>query len=280
MPFSCGKLVYKTFADRLPLAGSEHVLDFGCGMGTVAYYVMKRLPKGQLTCIDISERWLNTCRKTLNKYRNVSFIKSDFPELVDSSFNVVYCHFILHDISKSELEKVISVLTKSIKSGGTFIFREPLNETEKLNIIKRLVEENDLSLKNSRITDIPLMGSALTKYLKEHFSQEKIYLIGESWGSALGIFLIDKYPESYHGFIGTAQMVDFAETERMDYRKVMEIAEAKGDTAIIEQLKKNGLPPYYGKSATGKVTIKNLEDRNKQAAKIYLDSIDNIKNHL
>ena len=35
-----------------------------------------------------------------------------------------------------------------------------------------------------------------------------------------------------------------------------------------------------GKSATGKVTIKNLEDRNKQAAKIYLDSIDNIKNHL
>lgn len=86
-------------------------------------------------------------------------------------------------------------------------------------------------------------GYALTKYLKERFSQEKIYLIGESWGSALGIFLIDKYPESYHGFIGTAQMIDFAETKRMDYRKVMEIAGAKGDTAIIEQLKKNGLPP-------------------------------------
>lgn len=164
----CGKSVYKTFADRLSLAGSEQVIDFGCGMGTVAYYVMKRLPKGHLTCIDVSERWLNVCRKTLGKYRNVSFIKSDFPELVDSSFNVVYCHFILHDISESELEKVIPVLAKSIKSSGTFIFREPLNETEKLSTIKRLIEENGLSLKNSRITDIPLMGNALESIYIKH----------------------------------------------------------------------------------------------------------------
>ena len=53
-------------------------------------------------------------------------------------------------------------------------------------------------------------GYALTEYLKERFSKEKIYLMGESWGSALGIFLIAQYPESYHAFIGTGQMVDFA----------------------------------------------------------------------
>jgi len=35
-------------------------------------------------------------------------------------------------------------------------------------------------------------GHALTEYLKERFSQEKIYLMGESWGSALGIFLVDR----------------------------------------------------------------------------------------
>ena len=57
-------------------------------------------------------------------------------------------------------------------------------------------------------------GHALTGYLKERFSQEKIYLVGESWGSALGVFLVDKYPESYHALIGTGQMVDFVETER------------------------------------------------------------------
>lgn len=98
-------------------------------------------------------------------------------------------------------------------------------------------------------------GHALTEYLKARFSKEKIYLVGESWGSALGIFLIDKYPESYHAFIGTGQMIDFAETERMDYAKAMEIAEEKGDTALIKKLKANGEPPYYGKDVTWKSAV-------------------------
>ena len=67
-------------------------------------------------------------------------------------------------------------------------------------------------------------GHALTEYLKERFSQEKIYLVGESWGSALGIFLAYKYPQSYHALIGPGQMIDFAETERMVYAKALEIA--------------------------------------------------------
>ena len=98
-------------------------------------------------------------------------------------------------------------------------------------------------------------GYALTEYLKERFSQEKIFLMGESWGSALGIFLVDKYPDSYHGLIGTGQMVDFAETERMDYAKALEIAESENDAALIKKLKANGEPPYYGKTVTMKSAV-------------------------
>ncbi|HHY78029.1 MAG TPA: alpha/beta hydrolase [Clostridiales bacterium] len=98
-------------------------------------------------------------------------------------------------------------------------------------------------------------GHALTEYLKERFSQKKIYLVGESWGSALGIFLAHKYPESYHAFIGTGQMIDFAETERMDYAKAMEIAQSKGDIALIKRLIANGEPPYYGNDVTWKSAV-------------------------
>lgn len=98
-------------------------------------------------------------------------------------------------------------------------------------------------------------GCALTDYLKQRFSQEKIYLMGESWGSALGIFLIANDPGSYHGFIGTGQMIDFAETERMDYAKAMEIAEKNGETLLIKQLRANGEPPYYGKKVTWKSAL-------------------------
>jgi len=166
--FLCGKSVYKAFADRLPLKGGERVLDFGCGMGTVAYYAAKKLSHGHLTCLDISERWLNACRKTLRSYGNITFMQCESPVLTNESFDVVYCHFVLHDISDSELERVIPALAKSLKPGGMFVFREPLNETEKIRAIKRLIEQNRLFPKDSRITDIPMMGNALESvYFKE-----------------------------------------------------------------------------------------------------------------
>jgi ubiquinone/menaquinone biosynthesis C-methylase UbiE len=163
----CGRSVYQAFADRLPLDGGERVLDFGCGMGTVAYYVAKKLPHGLLTCLDISERWLNACRKTLRSYGNITFLQESML-LANESFDVVYCHFVLHDIPESELERVITALARSIKPGGVLVFREPLNETKKLSVIKRLVEQNMLCHKDSRITDVPIMGNAFESvYIKQ-----------------------------------------------------------------------------------------------------------------
>ncbi len=162
-----GKSIYKGFADRLPLEGYERVLDFGCGMGTVAYYIVKRLNDGTLTCLDISKRWLLACCKTLRNYKNVTFLLAPYTILANETFDIVYCHFVLHDILDEELETVVSTLVKSLKSGGSLQFREPLNQVAKLNRIKHLMNKNQLTLKESRITDIPLLGNALeSRYIK------------------------------------------------------------------------------------------------------------------
>ena len=161
-----GKKVYKSFSDRLPLEGAKEVLDFGCGMGTVAYYTLKRLESGRLTCLDISERWLKACRKTLRDFPDVSFI-NDRAALENDCFDIIYCHFVLHDIQESELEEAIPDLVRALKCGGVLVFREPLNEVQKLVTIKRLLSENGLILKDSRITDVPLMGNSLESvYMK------------------------------------------------------------------------------------------------------------------
>jgi pimeloyl-ACP methyl ester carboxylesterase len=96
-------------------------------------------------------------------------------------------------------------------------------------------------------------GIALTKYLCEYLGQEKITLLGESWGSALGIFLVDRAPELYHRLIGTGQMISFLDTELMNYDSAMQLARDNGDTKTIETLEANGKPPYYGKDVTWKI---------------------------
>jgi pimeloyl-ACP methyl ester carboxylesterase len=92
----------------------------------------------------------------------------------------------------------------------------------------------------------------LTKYLCSRFNQEKIYVVGESWGSALGIWLAQSYPELIHAFVGTGQMVAFSDTEVYCYEKALEIANERGDIKKIEELKAQGVPPYYGKDMVWK----------------------------
>ncbi|KPU42868.1 putative methyltransferase YcgJ [Oxobacter pfennigii] len=164
-----GRSVYRDFAGSLPLTGKETVLDFGCGMGTVAYFVAERLPEVKLTCVDISERWLVACKRTLKNYQNVSFLRGDIAllPLTDLSFDIIYSHFVLHDIEDSELKRVVPVLARLMKEKGKFIFREPMKDMEKIRFIQSLMEGSNLCRESSRITDIPAMGNALENVYKK-----------------------------------------------------------------------------------------------------------------
>ena len=90
-------------------------------------------------------------------------------------------------------------------------------------------------------------GLALVSYLRERFNQEKIYLLGESWGSVLGVWMVQRQPESFHALIGTGQMVAFLENDLMCYNFAIQWAQERGDMKKAAQLQKHGPPPYYGK---------------------------------
>lgn len=82
--------------------------------------------------------------------------------------------------------------------------------------------------------------------LRQRFGKEKVYVLGESWGSALGIMVVQRYPELFHAFIGTGQMVAFLENDLICYDFALRLAQERGDTKQVEKLKGQGPPPYYG----------------------------------
>jgi pimeloyl-ACP methyl ester carboxylesterase len=96
-------------------------------------------------------------------------------------------------------------------------------------------------------------GCMLAQYLCERFGQEKIYLVGESWGSALGIWMVQQRPELFHAFVGTGQMVSFLDTENDCYYLALKTAQDRGDTQVERNLKLQGPPPYYGKGVAMKM---------------------------
>jgi pimeloyl-ACP methyl ester carboxylesterase len=58
--------------------------------------------------------------------------------------------------------------------------------------------------------------------------------------------MVQRNPELFHAFIGTGQMVAFLENDLMCYDFALSLAQARGDTQKVEQLKKQGPPPYNG----------------------------------
>jgi proline iminopeptidase len=85
---------------------------------------------------------------------------------------------------------------------------------------------------------------ALTNYLRQRFDEEKIYLLGESWGSTFGVLAVQRQPELYHAWIGSGQMVSQRETDRRIYQDVLVLAEKTNDTALAQKMRAYGEPPY------------------------------------
>ncbi len=84
----------------------------------------------------------------------------------------------------------------------------------------------------------------LTNYLREKFGERKIYLLGESWGTLLGVLAVQRQPELYHAFVGSGQMVDVLETDRRLYRDVLALAQEQNDTRLQNKMLAVGEPPY------------------------------------
>jgi pimeloyl-ACP methyl ester carboxylesterase len=88
----------------------------------------------------------------------------------------------------------------------------------------------------------------LTEMLGARFDEQKIYLVGHSWGTIIGVRAVLTRPDLFHAYVGTAQMVDVLETDQLIFEMVLEHSLKTGDSKFVETLKSQGQPPYYGKS--------------------------------
>ncbi len=84
----------------------------------------------------------------------------------------------------------------------------------------------------------------LANYLRERFDEEKIYLLGESWGTTLGVLAVQEHPELYHAYIGSGQMVSQRVTDQIIWRDLLAYADRTGNGELYDQVLTLGEPPY------------------------------------
>jgi pimeloyl-ACP methyl ester carboxylesterase len=92
---------------------------------------------------------------------------------------------------------------------------------------------------------------ALTNYLRHRFGQEKIYLMGHSGGTFIGIQAAARAPELYYAYIGVAQMSNQLKSESLAYEYMLQQFQENGNREMVRKLKAapvtmtGGIPDAY-----------------------------------
>jgi pimeloyl-ACP methyl ester carboxylesterase len=91
----------------------------------------------------------------------------------------------------------------------------------------------------------------LSNYLRRRFSKEKIYLMGHSGGTFIGIHAAAQSPEIFCAYIGVAQMSYQLRSEKLAYDYMLQHFKESGNRKMVRKLESapvtmtNGMPPAY-----------------------------------
>lgn len=76
----------------------------------------------------------------------------------------------------------------------------------------------------------------VTNYLRNRFGKEKIYLMGRSGGTFIGVHVAADAPELFHAYIGIAQMSNHLKSERLAYEYMLKEYRDLGNKRMVRKL--------------------------------------------
>jgi pimeloyl-ACP methyl ester carboxylesterase len=77
---------------------------------------------------------------------------------------------------------------------------------------------------------------AVADYLRDRFGQERIVLLGHSWGSFLGLQVAARAPDRFLAYVGMAQAVHQLRSEELAHAAMLAAYRERGDTAMVRRL--------------------------------------------
>ena len=81
----------------------------------------------------------------------------------------------------------------------------------------------------------------VVKYLKEKYPDNKLYIVGHSWGSAIGVLAAKELGRKINGYVGVGQLVNDIEGQKLGYDYALKKVQDTDDLKSIQAL---GNPPF------------------------------------
>jgi pimeloyl-ACP methyl ester carboxylesterase len=143
---------------------------------------------------------------------------------------------------QTELEKDYTIVCLEQRGCGRTYYRNKDKESGNTTVEQLLSDTNEV-----------------VDYLLKRFGKEKIIIMGQSWGTVLGMEYINLRPEKVSAYIGVGQVTDFSEGKIYAATTAAKIATASGnsdDAKILAQ----GANQLSETNSIEKLDVKTIEE--------------------
>jgi pimeloyl-ACP methyl ester carboxylesterase len=107
------------------------------------------------------------------------------------------------------------------------------------------------------VEDIVDDGIAVAELVRSRLGVEKLIVLGQSWGTVVGIEMVKKRPDLFVAYVGSGQVTSIAGLNSWAYDRALSRARETGDTEAIETLERIGRWPYRSYADYG--TLRGLQ---------------------
>jgi len=87
----------------------------------------------------------------------------------------------------------------------------------------------------------------LIELLRARYGKQKVFVLGHSWGSGVGLSVAIKRPDLLYAYIGMGQAIDFEKNETISYQEVLAQARRDNNAQAVKELE--AIAPYPGPGA-------------------------------
>lgn len=117
------KSFYGHFIGNKP---KNNVLDLGCGDGIATYELLKIDNSIRATLIDGSEDMLNKAKERLRDFRNLTFIRASFQEILNKNITLQRYDFVvsslaIHHLTMEEKKALFRTIYSHLNTDGCFL---------------------------------------------------------------------------------------------------------------------------------------------------------------
>jgi 2-polyprenyl-3-methyl-5-hydroxy-6-metoxy-1,4-benzoquinol methylase len=103
------------------------LVDLGCGVGLLAFYLREQGYTAPVIGIDFDRRKIDVARLAAKNYRGVEFRIGDARETLPDGHNVVLLD-LLHYFDSASQQKILTNVARVVPPGGAVILRQPIRD--------------------------------------------------------------------------------------------------------------------------------------------------------